>query len=140
MPVNHASKIICELSDLGGETAVDMTIDRPCVYHVVNPYSRSWSTLVPTVADGLSLDTNKDIVPWAEWLAALEASEATGDYENNPGLNLLPFYRSVAMAGNVGRQLPVLQTDLAQTRSQTLKSMKAVSPVWMDEWMKQWTY
>lgn len=143
MPVNHVSKIICELAGLDGEACVPhvgLTNGEPQVYHVVNPSSRPWSTLVPTVTAGLGLDTDKNVIPWVEWLAALEASETAGDYENNPGLNLIPFYRSVTTAGDAGRQLAVLQTILAQKRSPTLKSMEAVSPTWMDEWMTQWAF
>lgn len=140
MPVNHASKIICELAGLGGDTDLDDNANRIHVYHVVNPFSVSWATLLPAVASGLGIDSEKDVISWAEWLTALEDSEAAGDYEKNPGLSLLPFYRSVTKAGDEGRQLPVLNTDLAQTRSKTLKSLNAVSPAWMAEWMKQWLF
>jgi hypothetical protein len=40
------------------------------------------------------------IVPWATWLSALEASEQKGEYDRNPAIKILDFYRNVDKAGN----------------------------------------
>ncbi|KAL1893341.1 putative secondary metabolism biosynthetic enzyme [Sporothrix stenoceras] len=140
VPVNHASKIICELAGFGDGAASEENANVARVYHVVNPSSVPWSTLVPSVIKGLGFDLSKDVVSWNDWLTALEDSEAAGDYENNSGLSLLPFYRGTTKACDEGRQLPVLQTGVTQTRSPTLKSLEAATPAWMDEWIKQWNF
>lgn len=63
-----------------------------------------------------------------------------GDYETNPGLKLLPFYRNVTKAGEAGLELPVLETTISQARSPTLRTVGPVSPAWVDAWMKQWAF
>lgn len=155
LPVNYTAEIISELAGLSGGGDGDDDDDdeaastdsnskqKPRVYHVVNPLACSWSALVPTVREGLlGPDANIDIVPWAEWLAALEAGEVAGghDYEQNPALRLLPFYRTITKASEAGRQLPVLQTTMSQQRSKTLRGLGPVSPAWMAQWMKQWAF
>ncbi|CAK7211993.1 putative NRPS-like protein biosynthetic cluster [Sporothrix eucalyptigena] len=128
LPVNRAADIIVELASSPHEASV---------FHVVNPQAVPWSTLVPTVATGLGL-TGEDIVSWGNWLAALEKSESVGDYNANPGLALLPFYRSMTDAGDAGRLLPVLATTVSQQCSPTLKGMGPVSPTWVAAWLEQW--
>lgn len=106
------------------------------VFHGVNPAVCSWTSLVPTVASRLGPEVS--VVSWSEWLGALVASEAKADYEQNPGLKLLTFYKGVAKAASMGLQLPVLETEETRQVSGTLRSMGPVSEAWMSNWMKQW--
>ena len=94
--------------------------------------------MVPTVASCLGHEIS--VVSWSEWLSALVASEAKADYDRNPGLKLLAFYKNIEKAALMGLQLPVLETQETQMVSGTLKSLEAVNEAWMSNWMSQWDF
>ncbi|CAK7214640.1 hypothetical protein SBRCBS47491_002214 [Sporothrix bragantina] len=135
LPVDRAARIMVELMAPSGAGIPDAL-----VYHVVNPHTVSWSSLVPTVAAGLGLNLETDVVPWEDWVGSLWASQFGGDDERNPAVSLQSFYQRLSEAAKAGRQLPILETTISQQRSPTLRSMEAISPAWMTAWMKQWAF
>lgn len=137
VPVDKTAHIILELGQLGetGRASSDTTMP---VFHVVNPSTCSWSSLLPSIQSCLGPFVST--VPWRTWLDALEASEQRGDLEQNPGVKLLDFYRGVGQAGDAGLELPVLETKVSQMKSQTLRSLGPVKGEWMKQWMEQWKF
>jgi hypothetical protein len=136
IPVNHVAKIVIELAGLCGKQDVVAPCPSMSIFHGVNPFVRSWSSLVHIVASSLGSDIA--VVPWMEWLSALEASERGPYSEKNPGIKLLDFYKNVDKAGTLNLQLPVLETKITQVKSDTLRTLGPVKEDWMSQWMKQW--
>ncbi|KAH8078749.1 acetyl-CoA synthetase-like protein [Cristinia sonorae] len=59
--------------------------------HLTHPYPTSLRTLLAPLSNTLSLP----LIPFAEWVARLEASKP-GEGRENPALALLPFYQNAA--------------------------------------------
>ena len=115
------------------------------ILHLVHPRPVSWSTLITPIAKQLGVQ----LVTYEEWLAALEASVATGSAGEletmaaNPALRILPFLRSQKGTNTRGREalgLVTLSTELATRVSDTLATLprldagRAVS--WVEAWRK----
>lgn len=137
VPVDKTAKTILELRQLGETGRVSSDTGMP-VFHIVNPSTCSWSSLLPSVQS--CLGPSVSTVSWKTWLDALEASEQRGDLGQNPGVKLLDFYRGVDQAGDAGLELPVLETKVSQMKSQTLRSLGPITEGWMRQWMDQWNF
>jgi hypothetical protein len=138
LPVNDCSRIVIELAGLSGASeTVDIT-PPPHIFHGVNPALTSWSSLIPAVTAAFGPAVS--VVPWATWLSALETSEQKGDFVKNPAIKLLEFYKNVDKAHLSGFELPVLETNITQTKSETLRALGPVKEDWMSQWMSQWAF
>ena len=115
------------------------------ILHLVHPHPVSWSTLITPIAKQL----DARLVSYDEWLAALEASVATGSAVEleamaaNPALRILPFFRSQKGTNTLGREalgFVALSTEKATRVSGTLATLpqldagRAVS--WVEGWRK----
>ena len=128
IPVDLASTVLAELSLL------------PCaesarVYHVVNPRTFSWKSLIPAVNEICNLG-NLTIVPFGEWIKALRKSAPETfekqEIEKNPAIKLLDFFEDLPRA-----KIPKLSTVETQKRSRRLREMGPVKPEDMKRWMQQ---
>ncbi|EXJ86687.1 hypothetical protein A1O3_03640 [Capronia epimyces CBS 606.96] len=151
LPVNRLSQIIVELAGL--DTPDQSQSHHPAqpqppskapppppfqVFHTVNPSSRPWSTLVPTLTSLLGPSVR--VVSWDTWLAALRASETNSDLAQNPAIKILDFYTQADRQGRAGLQLPMLETKATAAVSRTLRDIEPVGPEWMEQWMRQWNW
>ena len=129
IPVDVLAKVIIELF-----TAEDRNPEVR-VFHVVNPVSVGWSSLLPTIQRHLGESVIK--APFSTWVDRLEASASDlENVEENPAIKLLPFYQQIA---SITRgEFPVLDTTNARHFSPTLANLGPVCPEWMETWLKQW--
>ena len=129
IPVDLLSTILVEL-------ALSPRTESARVYHVANPQSCSWSSLLSTVQELLGSE-NITIVPFGEWVEALRKSAPETferqEIEKNPAIKLLDFFANLPRATT-----PKLETVQTQRRSRTLREMRAVKPEDMERWMRQW--
>jgi hypothetical protein len=138
LPVNHTAQIVVELAGLSDDQETRPPPVSVEIFHGVNSSYRSWSSLVQTVAS--SLGPGMSVVPWQDWLAALEASAQKEDLIKNPGIKLIEFYKNANKAEGMGLQLPLLETTTTQLRSETLRTLGPVTEDWMRQWMRQWKF
>ncbi len=131
IPVDVLAKVIVELLD-----STDNGGDITRVYHTLNPYSAEWRHLIPTVKERLGANTK--VVPYNQWVDALEQSAAkTEDVGRNPAIKLLDFFKGLEQ--HAGKSM-LLETKETIKASKTLKGLGPVSPEWMDIWMRQWGF
>ena len=143
-PVDRLSQILVELA------LHDSQQERTCYYHLDNPKSCSWSSLVPVIQRYFvhsSAHTNDDtprarslkVVSLADWINGLEEFEEAkeADMAKVPALKLLDFYKALDQGvGNSAR----LDTTETCKRSATMRSLKAVDEDWMRLWLDQWRF
>ena len=106
-------------------------------YHLVNPHSVKWSTLVPIVQEYFAQE-KLHIVGLDEWVDKLEASGKAHDADatQNPGLKLLGMYQGLKHAG----ESVILDTNATRERSKVMQNLPPVNQEWMRLWLKQWAF
>jgi thioester reductase-like protein len=132
IPVDALAHVIVDL------TAPESSSSRMSVYYnLVNPHSASWKDLLVGLSSHLQISSGK-IVPFEDWLAALEQSSHAGtkDIERNPGVKLLDFYKNIAQSQ--GTPAIEFETNHAQKDSTTFAGLGPVQSEWMEIWLKQW--
>ena len=113
----------------------------PPVYNLVNPSSTNWQSLLPTIQAHY---TSKPLetVTLREWVDALQSSVSNSDHVDtisaNPAAKLLDFFKT--LADREAEPEPSFDTTQATRASKTLRDLKAVSPEWMERWLKQWDF
>ena len=141
IPVDLTAKIIVDLvfSDMHGSLA-SPTAHWYRYYHLVNPNTATWSSLIPTITQYLSENgtgTAVEPVSFTNWLEALNDTAArTDDVKKNPGIKLLEFFGSM----NEGSVDAELETKQTAGRSETMRGLKPVGPEWMKIWLQQWDF
>ncbi len=139
LPVNLLSQIIVELAGLDSAPRATSTPSKTMpIFHAANPSATTWSTLIPAITS--SLGPGVKIVPWGEWLQALQESQEKADVELNPGLKLLDYYEAADRMGREGLELPILELEGTLRESRSLGEVGVVSGEWMGEWMRQWEF
>ncbi|KAF2234984.1 NAD(P)-binding protein [Viridothelium virens] len=111
------------------------------VYHIVNPRTCSWHSLLPAIVKHLGGDVA--IVEFTEWVTALQKNMSeTPDYALNPAAKLFEFYSNLAdKAVRFPKARSVtLETKQTVQYSPTLRALNKVSFEWMDLWMQQWAF
>ncbi|KAI9836987.1 MAG: hypothetical protein M1819_000636 [Sarea resinae] len=141
MPVDLLARAIVEMLDLdsGTKGATGFT----SVYHAINPRQAEWPSLVPAIEKDFSAaGTPAKTVPFSEWVEALRKSrtDSVADATKNPGLKLLDFYMGMQAAEDETRPTVVMATKQTTAKSATLNGLEAVSPKWMETWLKQWNF
>lgn len=149
IPVDLLSKIILDLlfntfNDLSskplsinGTSLLDKTPESgsTTVFHAVNPFTISWSDLVPAVR--AYMNDSVEVVTLEEWADALKSSlEETNEVQYNPAVKLSDFF----LAMKEGSVRPLLDTTFTIQRSPTMAALKPVTATWMQTWMRQWGY
>jgi hypothetical protein len=79
------------------------------------------------------------LVPWAQWLDALEAAAEKKDVSRIPALRLLGFFRTPRI-GHEWEPVGVarLDTRLAQSAAPTLQRAKDLTKVQINQWLNWW--
>ncbi|KAI0405456.1 nonribosomal peptide synthetase [Xylaria palmicola] len=107
-------------------------------YNCVNPTTSSWESLIPGILDVYGIEKLPKLVPFDQWIAMLENSEAA-TYDDsrlltlNPGAKLLDTYRRMLAQDPV-----VFDTSRALERSPALRSARVITPDMMRNWCRQW--
>ena len=107
------------------------------VYHAVNPYRTTWSSLLPVVQQHFGHKLQP--VSLHEWVAALgESAVNTEDVATNPGIRLLDFFQG--LLSETHHYQPRFETVETECRSRELAALGAVNPEWMKLWLEQWRF
>ena len=115
------------------------------IVHLVHPRPVSWSTLLAPLAQELDIP----LVPYAEWLSALEGSVERGSAEEveamrlNPALRLLSFYKAhgETTEGAPDREamgLVFIATDKAVRVSESLARLPQLDEERARTWLEAW--
>lgn len=99
--------------------------------HVVNPSLALWNDIVPHLAAALGTKT----VPYAEWLARVEAASRTHSLDAFPTAKLMRFFSAGPAILSGGKHL---DTRRAQARSPALYKSKAIDGQQAREWVAYW--
>ena len=157
IPVDRLALVLVEL--LSQHVAVDdlhrvgkkrKRLPPLAVYHLANPHTSTWSSLLPSVRNHLG--DRVQIVSFREWVSALENSNSSSTLTtvatspgpasplSNPAVKLLPFFlelqdRAVRFPHARAATLDVRNTARC---SSVLACTRAVGAEWMTLWMNQW--
>lgn len=159
IPIDKVAAVLIDLLE-GAEVELHQTRgsvnglskQHAAVFNIVNPNTRQWQSLLPTITALLPLLNYRDcraeidIVSFEEWIRrvrdrfethskAPEANNQTMEVllETNPAAKLLGFYEEVAAQ----KQRSWL-SDRAQQASQTLRSLGEIQDEWMEKWIRGW--
>lgn len=106
------------------------------VFHLTNPKTTSWETLVPAIQNAYSVKP----VEFGQWVADLDSIEKPSSEEvaEKPALKLLSFYRGLQSE----RSAMSVALDVQRTKeaSATMRSIQPVSPSLMENWLQQWQF
>ena len=135
VPVDAAAKVLLEL---GLSRTNSETENKLGVFHLVNPQTMDWETLLPAIQSYFK-DTGStvDVIEYKDWLGELKQLSVTKEEaERVPGLKLLDFYEGLAESHG----LPALATDMTTKSSKTLKGLGPVDDGMMKNWLQQWRF
>ncbi|KAL4888281.1 acetyl-CoA synthetase-like protein [Aspergillus ambiguus] len=133
IPIDLVSAIIMDIIHVRqGPRSSD-----PCaVYHLQNPTSVSWESLLPPLVQ------NYEVLPVSlrVWITKLEDihTAAAGKLQNIPAVKLLGFFKELERSS--GANMPILDVQRAMESSAAMKGLKPISASLMDNWLKQWKY
>lgn len=144
IPIDLASGIIVELlfnhirNDVRLETGESEQTDGqniPSVYHVVNPHSVPWQSLLPDLQE--AIPSNLNVVSVSVWLDKLrEEYPNWRESEQLQALALLDFF--TALGGNSSHKGASLSTEHTTKMSPKLAELQPVNQAWMRLWVEQW--
>lgn len=134
-PIEGIAALLLEVAGVTASVPLDH-IDG--YFHGVNPRTTRWDVLAPVVQRFYGVARIAKLVPFAEWIARLEASSAaTGDdVARSPGVKLLDSYRAFLAAP----RHVVFDMTRTMAHSGTMRAMEAVTPALMENWCRQWGY
>jgi hypothetical protein len=139
VPVDILAAIIVELvcKDCLPELKDKKTEAWTKYYHLENPHTVKWSTLVPAVQEYFA-EEKLQVISMDDWVDKLEASgkEQDADASQNPGLKLLGMYKGLKCA----RECVILDTKVTRERSQVMQNLPPVNQEWMRLWLRQWAF
>lgn len=106
------------------------------VYHLTNPNTVAWSSLIPTIQEVYPVDT----VSFTSWVGELSKIQnpTPAEVAEKPALKLLGFYEGLEDSTNM-MSVP-LGTERAQEASMTMKSLGPISASLMRNWLAQWQF
>ncbi len=108
------------------------------VYNLANPRAARWLDLVQALVARWGPATK--VVPFAQWLAALQAVD-TPDVEQLPAIKILDFYKGLAAESALpARERVAYATDKARAHSATMAALGPVDGQAMATWLQQWGY
>ena len=110
--------------------------DKLCAaFHIINPKTTDWETLLPTVVQHFGADT----VSLSEWIDALGRIEnpSVKDFETKPALKLLD---TLAALASLKKARVTIETTKTEAASETLRELKAIDPRQMQNWLNQWNF
>ena len=113
------------------------------IVHLVHPRPVSWRALLEPIAKEL----NVPLVPYDQWVSALESSVEQGSAEEveamrlNPALRLLAFFKAQSIAMTPDREamgLVFISTDTAVQVSESLAGMPQLDGERAGMWLAAW--
>ena len=136
VPLDIMADIIVELTRHSLHIPTEQGAAWTRCFNLVNPTKVTWTSLLPAVQAHLPQTTK--VVPYTEWLKALQESATSDDADpvRNPGIKLLPFYESLVKDGIMTQ----FATEEGEKVSGRMKGLKGVSTEWMDLWMRRWAF
>lgn len=111
-------------------------ITRIAAFHLVNPHTSSWESLIPVIQKYY----NADVVDIHDWMAALEAfsNPTDGDLQDKPALKIIDFYRG--LASSHGTFTSMMETAKTQSASKAMRVLGPIDGAIMENWIKQWQF
>jgi thioester reductase-like protein len=117
-------------------------------YHLVNPNSVRWNTLLPAILPWIDKSSQElhapssVIVPFEDWVNALKkTSTATAaDVRDVPAVKLQGFFHDMQQKAIHVPKARAALLDVKKTvrLSNSLAAMPAVNESWMNLWLRQW--
>ena len=106
------------------------------VYHLTNPNTVAWSSLIPAIQEVYPVDT----VSFTSWVGELSKIQnpSPAEVAEKPALKLFDFYKGLLDSTNM-MSVP-LGTERAQEASMTMKSLDPISASLMRNWLAQWQF
>ncbi|KAI0677488.1 acetyl-CoA synthetase-like protein [Trametes maxima] len=106
------------------------------ILHLVHPRPVSWHTILSPIASALDVP----LVPYADWLAALErTARGVEAMRENPALRLLEFFRTQSFAED---REPLgfkhLSTEKAEKASEALRALPGLEEEAARRWVAAW--
>ncbi|OLN85756.1 Iterative polyketide synthase CazM 8 [Colletotrichum chlorophyti] len=133
-PIEGIARLVLEVSGINAKVPLENING---YFHGVNPRTVPWEKLAEAVKAFYG-DRVKQLVPFKEWVKALEESAAsTDDMDKNPGVKLLDFYQGLSLGEGHGVEFSMERTVKS---SKTMKEMRAVTPELMQNWCRQWGF
>ncbi|KAJ5818350.1 hypothetical protein N7474_003941 [Penicillium riverlandense] len=132
-PVDTLASIMTELVNTRhGNRSLDLCT----AFHLTNPSTVPWSSLIPAIQEKYS---GVEPVDLAEWVGELEKIEkpTAADVAQKPGLKLLDFYKSLLSEKSLVVELEVKRT---QEASATMRTLEPISVALMSNWLQQWRF
>ncbi|KAI3400709.1 hypothetical protein diail_1918 [Diaporthe ilicicola] len=107
-------------------------------YHGVNPHESAWGDLASAVQDFYGAERIRELIPFAEWVDRLEATQADGPetVARNPGVKLVDSYRDMALAPGA----VVYDMEKTLERCRVVRETTAITPDMMKHWCRQWGF
>jgi hypothetical protein len=136
IPVQDAAAAVVEMA---------LAPSAPAVLHLEHPHPTRWTTIMSAAAEYLGVT----LVPYAQWLQALEHSLKDGSksevehLRTNPALRLLPFFRGALHAappseGRAAMGLPRMDMTKAKEVCATLAPLRVLGAADVASWLDHW--
>ncbi|KAH9434705.1 hypothetical protein MCOR02_003670 [Pyricularia oryzae] len=109
-----------------------------CYYYGVNPHAGHFLTLSEAIKEFYG-ERVRELVPWRDWVEALEESELQGgNAESNPALQLLNFYRGTPGDEMIDDARVSFTLDETLEASTSMREMRPITPELMVQWCRRW--
>jgi hypothetical protein len=107
------------------------------VHHVENPVRQAWSDMFECI--GKELKLAKALVPFEQWLdqVASGRGDTNADDDAYPAKKLYSFFKLSFRPVACGQV--IMGTDIARTRSNTLRNMRAVDVATVHGYLRHWS-
>lgn len=112
------------------------------VFHLVNPTSTSWESLLPAIHAMYSHENGLETVRMESWVQELHQIKypSAEDLESKPALKLMPFYESLVAGGGLAALSVSLDVRNTNAASATMRALPRISPDMMATWLNQWGF
>lgn len=137
IPVDVLAEIIEDL--IHSTSSAPLEQGEVNVFNLVNPSRVQFETLVPTIVKVFSATNDKvKTVPFAEWVAKLEALDETDEnvLKQYPSVKIIDFYKGLTNSTGEG----VFETEFTKSKSKTMENLTGISDADINIWLKQWAY
>ncbi|SNX83035.1 related to alpha-aminoadipate reductase [Melanopsichium pennsylvanicum] len=137
LPVDVAGFIASQL------TTVPLSVGCELV-HVVSDQAMAWETALSTLAQAQNLGNSFEVVPYAQWVTKLEASDQNPT--RNPTVKLLEHYRTMQRELEHGRkvgkfdtkQLKSVFASSHEVKQRVEKGLEAYKPEYLTKTVQAW--
>ena len=145
VPVDLLANIVVDLLVVAGSTHSSKGMKgaaKTAVYHVANPSSVPWTSLLPVVTQALG--SSVSVVNFADWVTALQNStaETSRNVSDNPAIKLISFFENLQDKAIRFPRAHAATLDVQRTKelSEHLAALEPVNAPWMELWMRQWAF